>query len=381
MVSKRMKLFSLVISVTFSICIFSIVRGQEYSSVVKVAEIRLFKGKGADEVPPKNQRIYSTQFPKSTTQIIYCQVEFINPLFDVEEHSYQVGWEYLNPDGSLFKELHSEFNVGSTTYIASYVKGIGWSEPGGWSLGTYTVRVYIEGKEVGEKQFTVYDDILPESMTTGMELDAPLDKAVYEGQTATVEALLREGADPNVKHMSGGYPLVIAILRDHADIVRLLLDHGADIRVKDEKGRSAAMLAKFKQNKEIMSLFERAEKASVKGVWDGKWTSLTEYLYSFTMNLTIGMNNKVEATIEWTLKYTPQSDENLKVGLKATEYVSGSYNPDTREVTLNGIRENDPYAIINVSNYQLILLSDSQTLHGKAHSDRGETQISANRRK
>ncbi|MFQ6070086.1 MAG: ankyrin repeat domain-containing protein [Candidatus Aminicenantales bacterium] len=377
MFSRRTIIIAVIISMGCFAFNSSKVSCQEYSSEVKVAEIRFFRG--GQDVPPPGQRKYSTRFPRSTTDIVYCQVEFINPLYMVETHTYPITWEFLKPDGTLFKEFHTDFTVKAETYLASYIKGLGWSQPGIWPPGTYSLYVHIGGKLIGSKQFTIYDDILPPLPESGKAVKSPFDAAVYEGDVKRVESLLEAGVDPNLKSRDGEYPLIIAILRENEDIVRLLLNHGADIHVKDAKGRPATMLARFKQNREIQRMMESAENVSLSGKWEGKWTNLEGYLYNFVANFKIGFNNRVEGLIEWGLRYSPRSEEQIKTGYKAMEYVQGSYNPDTRRVSLKGYKEDDPYGIINIKNYTLIISIDGKTLGGKAFSDAGETQFLAQR--
>ncbi|KAJ4312012.1 hypothetical protein N0V94_007656 [Neodidymelliopsis sp. IMI 364377] len=52
--------------------------------------------------------------------------------------------------------------------------------------------------------------------------------AISDGHLALVEALLENGADPNMYLWSGTLPLNIAVVNGDLEIVRFLLDHGAD---------------------------------------------------------------------------------------------------------------------------------------------------------
>ena len=62
--------------------------------------------------------------------------------------------------------------------------------------------------------------------------DRLLVDAAQRGDTALVEELLKEGADPNTTS-GGASPLVFAAEEGHIDIVRLLLQAGANINEGD----------------------------------------------------------------------------------------------------------------------------------------------------
>ncbi len=78
-----------------------------------------------------------------------------------------------------------------------------------------------------------------------------LDEAGYtalhwagiRGQWEVFEALVGEGADPNVKGADGGTPLHWACHHDRPDMIRLLLDAGADPNVPNRWGRAPLHVA------------------------------------------------------------------------------------------------------------------------------------------
>ncbi len=71
---------------------------------------------------------------------------------------------------------------------------------------------------------------------------ADLMWAVRKGRTEIVEALLREGADPNTTG-KGATVLMRAALQGRAEIVNMLLDAGADPNIADKRGFTALMAA------------------------------------------------------------------------------------------------------------------------------------------
>jgi ankyrin repeat protein len=70
---------------------------------------------------------------------------------------------------------------------------------------------------------------------------ARLMEAAFRGDTATVRALLDEGADVNVKNEAGATPLMRAV--SHVDTAALLLDRGANVNAKSDDGRTPLVIA------------------------------------------------------------------------------------------------------------------------------------------
>jgi len=66
-----------------------------------------------------------------------------------------------------------------------------------------------------------------------------LTRAVSDGDSEAVRALLAEGADANRTTSGGQTPLILAIVFRHIHILRLLLEAGADPQVRDGLGLNA----------------------------------------------------------------------------------------------------------------------------------------------
>jgi hypothetical protein len=60
-----------------------------------------------------------------------------------------------------------------------------------------------------------------------------MEEALHANDTEKVEALLVEGADPNMKTESGN---PILFLTENQEIIKLLLEYGADPQVEDVDG-------------------------------------------------------------------------------------------------------------------------------------------------
>jgi ankyrin repeat protein len=77
--------------------------------------------------------------------------------------------------------------------------------------------------------------------TTRINAYTPLFFAAKYGHTAVVEALVKDGADPNARSSTGSTPLMIAAASGSVDAVKLLLDAGAEINAQ-ESARSLTAL-------------------------------------------------------------------------------------------------------------------------------------------
>jgi uncharacterized protein len=71
--------------------------------------------------------------------------------------------------------------------------------------------------------------------------------AASKGDLATVKALLKSGANPNVTDGDKMTPVMYAARKNQAEVIRELLAAGADINAKDQGGWTALMFAAKKK--------------------------------------------------------------------------------------------------------------------------------------
>ncbi len=130
--------------------------------------------------PPKEQRRYTAQFPKSSTRYVFFEVGSKNLLYRNRTQRPLVSGRYYNADGSLRGEAKVNVEIPSDWENADLWSGWGKDEPGSWPVGTYRVEIWFASAKVGEGTFTIYDD---RSSTSPPVTSVPDEKVYLEFQS------------------------------------------------------------------------------------------------------------------------------------------------------------------------------------------------------
>lgn len=85
-----------------------------------------------------------------------------------------------------------------------------------------------------------------------MKRSRTLAQAVDAGDLRSLQALLTQGADPNVPDKRGMLPIHIAALNGRRDVVEALVSAGADIHARDKFGRTPLHHAAFGGHKSVV---------------------------------------------------------------------------------------------------------------------------------
>ncbi|MFN6962330.1 MAG: hypothetical protein ACK4S4_01040 [Pyrinomonadaceae bacterium] len=106
-----------------------------------------------------------------------------------------------------------------------------------------------------------------------------------------------------------------------------------------------------------------------RGRWNGEWSTVSGAYHALQVTLDSDKNDGLTGQIAWTLKRTPRPDKQSKVGLSATEHVTGRYDPASRVVRLKGHSKTDPGGLlVMLDEYRLDLSADSQRPAGQARN-------------
>jgi hypothetical protein len=111
-----------------------------------------------------------------------------------------------------------------------------------------------------------------------------------------------------------------------------------------------------------------ARSSTVAGTWRGEWSNAKGHLYSFEARLTVSSDNNVTGAINWKLVASPRGDEQSKLGMTATEYIGGTYDPKERLANIEGHSKDDPKGVIGLDAYRIVVAEDGRTITGNTRS-------------
>ena len=101
---------------------------------------------------------YSRDFQKSSASHIAAQVVFKNDRYEDNEFDYEVLFGLYTFEGQLISANKKMITVASDWKYTWTTQTYGWPASGKWDVGTYRVKVWLEGKKVGEAAFFIHDD-------------------------------------------------------------------------------------------------------------------------------------------------------------------------------------------------------------------------------
>jgi hypothetical protein len=105
---------------------------------------------------PRSERYYATSFSSNEARYIDYEIHVRNNLYNIRDNEISIKAKYYHPDGSLMGAPVMSETIPYNWETAYYWKGWGWDEPGNWEEGTYTIELYIDGRYITEKRFTIY---------------------------------------------------------------------------------------------------------------------------------------------------------------------------------------------------------------------------------
>jgi hypothetical protein len=108
------------------------------------------------------------------------------------------------------------------------------------------------------------------------------------------------------------------------------------------------------------------EKAALMQKWTGTWESPRGAVYDAELVATFNPSGAVEGRILWTLRKAPANrpDYAGKEGRTGTEYIWGTYAPESRSLNLEGYRRDDHQGILGLDRYRLTLSENLGEIRG-----------------
>lgn len=105
------------------------------------------------------------------------------------------------------------------------------------------------------------------------------------------------------------------------------------------------------------------------GRWKGEWSTVSGTLFDFELTLDADPAGTLDGRIKWTMRRTARPDKTDKIGLSATEFVRGTFDPQTGKVQMSGYRKDDPDSVlVMLDAYKLDLSTDGRSLTGLARN-------------
>ena len=100
--------------------------------------------------------------------------------------------------------------------------------------------------------------------------------------------------------------------------------------------------------------------------WTGTWVASGGYVYDAEIHASLNPAGTVEGRIHWTLKQAPpeRTDYAGKIGKTGVEYVWGTYDPQSRNLDMEGYRRDDPDQILGLDKYRLTLTENYKEMKG-----------------
>ena len=100
------------------------------------------------------------------------------------------------------------------------------------------------------------------------------------------------------------------------------------------------------------------------GEWQGSWISPSGYLFTTTLKLQVAPDGTANGAFVWTLRRSPLPEEQRKIGMAATEYVSGRFDAAAGTLVVAGTRKDDSHDVIFTDRYRLVVAESGRAMGG-----------------
>jgi hypothetical protein len=150
-----------------------------------------------------------------------------------------------------------------TTLLSIIVLGIGVNLPHqlGLQLGVSPTMLQVAlGLMVAAWLLNALFQFVPAQVSADMLKQVRIHEssaimgAIYNGNIAEVDRLLKSGVSANVRNVKERTPLMLAVALGYQDIARLLMKYGADVTVRDAGGETALSIARRRDQVDMVNL-------------------------------------------------------------------------------------------------------------------------------
>ncbi len=158
---------------------------------------------------------------------------------------------WLVENGSR-EDLYTSCCFGDSQKVAEYAKGENIETLSQDGFTALALASAFGGPEC--VQVLLLKGANPNQRSTALGEVAPIHAAIFGRQFASLELLIRAGADVNAPQVGGFTPLMGAAQNGSVEFVRVLLESGADPSMKSGDGQTALDIAKAQNHTEVVSL-------------------------------------------------------------------------------------------------------------------------------
>lgn len=109
---------------------------------------------------------------------------------------------------------------------------------------------------------------------------------------------------------------------------------------------------------------KRLGSTDIAGTWRGQWMSQAGSVYAATLVLRAMPNGTIDGNFAWVLEKSSRPEDQGKIGKDGVEYVSGRANTTARTVNLSGTSKNDPYGVVYLDRYKMVISDDGLVMGG-----------------
>lgn len=118
---------------------------------IDIQQVRCFEA--GSKAPGIDLRNYANRFSKTETHYIYIEIDYLNKFYGITDYKNRIKIVFSGP---FSETLTGTIEQTKDSQSGNYSRGIGWTEPGKWPTGTFTVSIFIEDQFQSKTQFEIY---------------------------------------------------------------------------------------------------------------------------------------------------------------------------------------------------------------------------------